>query len=102
MNDVTKEKATQAQLDLRTFTAEQLNALIADATRIKREQKKGIPPSTPQVVKAAGVLTELAKTMNVDPSKLVVAIGQHFTPPVQFRVFQPREPGAPKKVKKKK
>lgn len=89
-------------LDLTKLTVDQLNAVVNEALRLKRERADGVPTTDPEVVKMAAALMAMSEKLKVDVAKIVVAVGRNLQPAVQFRAYAPLDPNAPKKTRKKK
>lgn len=91
-----------ADARLKNLSVEELNALIAEASRIKKELVEGVPTNSQPVIKMAHEIDDLAAQLKVDPAKVVTAIGRMLKVPVQFRAYAPVDPNKPRKPRAKK
>ncbi|HEY4800102.1 MAG TPA: hypothetical protein VII99_13565, partial [Bacteroidia bacterium] len=87
-------------IDISKLNVEQLNAVVNEALRLKRERMEGVPTHDVEVVKLAQAITILGKKLGIDPTKVITAIGRNLKPEIQFRAYAPKDPNAPKKPRK--
>jgi hypothetical protein len=73
------------------LSAEQRKTLIAELTKLNKQDADGVPRGDANIIRIAAEITRIAKELKVDAAKVVTAIGSNLSPALQFRAYKPKE-----------